>query len=344
MEKEQILTTKFIIQGRFSECQLYSGKLYLWTETNQLTIYDWNKWMKALNQVERPVYFEPFPAEELTIPLASLAPYLERTIEFNEAPHATALFNHQLYFSDSTGFYVYPQQHLKDTITQLWDIPVFDIAISKNGRFALSCKEAGLYEYLATSRFTQHSEKQVAKGIYQLTDQFASRSEWSKNDLIQFGVHSHHEDFVFSFHLHQQELLLHQVTSAKELFHQKQQLIEELPLSLSMTKPLSDEGELFSFEPLKRKLEKEKQYRSKSLIVKAALSPLNQQTPFSLNTLYIHENKGELVATLNEEIFFSFTASFHKWRVYDRTLYYKNQLHILTDKACILYLFTELIR
>ncbi|MGX7418651.1 hypothetical protein ACWOFR_07570 [Carnobacterium gallinarum] len=344
MEKEQILTTKISLKGSFFECQLYSGRLYLWTEANQLMIYDWNKWMKALNQVERPVYFEPFPFEDLHITLADLEPYLERTLPFNEPPLATALFNHQLYFSDSTGFYVLSQQHLDDPIIKLWDVPVLNIAISKNGRFALACGAAGLYEYLVSKRFTQHSAPRIAENIYQLTDQFSSRSEWSQQDLIQFGFHPHREDFVFYFHLHQQKILLDRSVTASELLNQEQHSIEELPLPLAMTKPLIDEGELFSFEPLKRKLEKEKQYRSKSITVKAALSSLNQQPPHNLNTLYVHENKGELLVTLNEELILSVTSPFIKWRVYDRTLYYRNQLHLLMKDKALLYLFTELIR
>lgn len=31
-----------------------------------------------------------------------------------------------------------------------------------------------------------------------------------------------------------------------------------------------------------------------------------------------------------------------KWRVYDRSIYYKNQLHLLQDKELTLYIFTLL--
>ncbi|CRH21956.1 Putative uncharacterized domain protein (fragment) [Carnobacterium maltaromaticum] len=106
MEKEHILTTKITINGTFYDSQLYSGKLYLWLETNQLAIYNWNNWMLALNEIERPVYFEPRPSEAMQFDLKDLTPYLERSLAFEEAPIDTAIFNHQLYFLIQPAFTV----------------------------------------------------------------------------------------------------------------------------------------------------------------------------------------------------------------------------------------------
>lgn len=343
MEKEHILTTKITINGTFYDSQLYSGKLYLWLETNQLAIYNWNNWMLALNEIERPVYFEPRPSEAMQFDLKDLTPYLERILAFEEAPIDTAIFNHQLYFSDSTGFYSYSLAQLKATKKKLWDLPVLQINIAKNGRMALACGANGLYEYDNTKRFTDHTADEVAPSIYQLTNQYASRSEWSRNDLIQFGAHLEKADYICFFHLHEKQIILEKVQAANELTYKEHVSIEELPLSLEMTKPLIDEGLLFSFNPLNRQLKKEKQYRSKSLTVKAALSELNQQPPFSLNTIYIKEKQHKLTAQLNDQPILQIKMDFTKWRVYDRTLYYRNQLHVLTNNACILYLFTELI-
>ncbi|MDT1939678.1 hypothetical protein [Carnobacterium divergens] len=344
MEMEQILTTKITIDGHFQDCQLYSGHLYLWNDQNNLAIYDWNKWMKSLNKVERVVYYEPRSTEYLHSSLADLEPFLEKTLQFNFPILDSAIFKHTLYYSDITGFYAYSLLDPHATKLTLWDEPVQHISVSKNGRIALSAGENGLFEYDATKKWTlQNTSKIPHTGIYLLNASFASSSEWSGNDLIQYGENPLKESFFLTFGKIKKQLHLVSIQPAEPKLQQVGRFIKEFPLPLSLEKQKQNEGQLFSYETKNRKLNQDFQYRSKEIFIKKMPSRLNKSFNQSPQDLSVSESETEshLLIRWKMSPFLQLPKAM-KWRVYDRSIYYKNQLHILQDDELTLYIFTLL--
>lgn len=54
----QIPPLKIIIKGQYYDCQIYRGKLYLWTLNGDIEIYDWNK---LINRFVIPMFSEHIP-------------------------------------------------------------------------------------------------------------------------------------------------------------------------------------------------------------------------------------------------------------------------------------------
>lgn len=57
-KKLRIDPVRIIITGKYYDCQMYRGRLYLWTMNGELIVYDWNK---VINQTVIPKFKERLP-------------------------------------------------------------------------------------------------------------------------------------------------------------------------------------------------------------------------------------------------------------------------------------------
>lgn len=346
MDKEHLLTTKLIIDGHFHDFQLYSGKFYLWTSQKELNVYDWNKWMKQLADVDRPIYLEPQPTEQLYVTLEELTPFLERTISFIEPIYDCAIFNHILYFSDYSGFYRYPLTKKDAQSVQIWEQPVHSISLSTKGRMALSAGEAGLFEYLLSSYYYYNQlDHQKTARIYPLNQHFASQSIWDQHDLIQYGENKTSPTYLTQFNEQKGHLHIAKVLPLTQLTEPLTSHVQEYLLPLSLNPPSMKDGLLFSFEMDQQKVKKDSLYRSKTirLIVKPP-TIFEHQQDLSDFLIVIPASPLFKVVLQNDCLLEIPTENIKKFRIYDRTRHYRNQLHVLQSDSLILYLFTEINR
>ena len=346
MDKEHLLTTKLIIDGQFHDFQLYSGKFYLWTSQKELNVYDWNKWMKQLADIDRPIYLEPQPTEQLYVTLEELTPFLERTISFVEPIYDCAIFNHILYFSDYSGFYRYPLTKKDAQKVRIWEQPIYSISLSTKGRMALSAGEAGLFEYLLSSHYYYDQlDHQKAARVYQLNQHFASQSVWDHHDIIQYDRNKNSPTYLNQFTVQKGQLHLAQVLPVTQLSEPLTNHVKEYLLPLSLNPPSMKDGLLFSFEMDHQKVKKDALYRSKTirLVVKPP-AILEQQQDLTDFLIVVPDSLFLKVILQNDCLLEIPTKDIKKFRIYDRTRHYRNQLHILQSDSLILYLFTEINR
>ncbi|SMH31338.1 hypothetical protein SAMN04488700_1251 [Carnobacterium iners] len=257
MDFEHILTTKITINGVFQDFQLYSGKFYLWLSTNELAIYDWNKWVRHLAFVDRTIYFEPQPTEQLTLKLEALEPFKEKSIFFSEPIYDSAIFDHVLYYSDASGFYRYSLIAKEAKKEHLSSIPMYQINLSKNGRMALAAAEKGLFECLVSSYYLFNEPvHQLNPRLVQLSTRYTSKTEWQNHDLIQYGENPQVDTYLLKMSEKKGLLQLVKGEPIYSTIKNHTASIQELPLSLSLDKPSMDSGVLFSFETDKVTLKK----------------------------------------------------------------------------------------
>lgn len=346
MDKEHLLTTKLIIDGHFHDFQLYSGKFYLWTNQKELNVYDWNKWMKQLADVDRPIYLEPQPTEQLHVTIEELIPFLERTISFSESIYDCAIFNHVLYYSDYSGFYRYSLMKNDAQKVQIWEQPVYSISLSAKGRMALSAGEAGLFEYLLSSYYYYGQiDRQKATRVYQLNPHFASKVIWEHHDIVQYG--RNRTDLTYLTQFNEQKGQLHVVDTfpVAQLNEASSNQVQEYLLPLSLNPPSMKDGLLFSFEMDHQKVKKDSLYRSKTvrLMIKPPTA-LGYQQDLS-NFLLVIPTSPLFKVALQDDILLEIpNQAIKKFRIYNRTRHYRNQLHVLQNDSLILYLFTEINR
>lgn len=344
MDFEHVLTTKITINGTFQEFQLYSGKFYLWLSTNELVVYDWNKWMKHLAFVNRTIYFEPQPSEQLTVQLKALEPFKEKTISFSEPIYDSAIFDHVLYYSDASGFYRYSLMSKKATKKRISSIPIFQINLSVQGRMALAAGENGLFEYSVSSHYLfTEPITQLSPRLFQLSTRYTSKTTWNKHDLFQYGKNKTDTHLL---NINEKKGLLELITD--EPIHSTKRndsFIQELPLSLSLNEPSMDSGVLFAFEMDKITLKRDPLYRSENIhVLTKAESELKNESD-SLDNLLVNATDSFLSVSLHDTDLVSLKASIiKKWRIYSRTRNYRNQLHVLCEDNLFIYLFTEVNR
>ncbi|WP_414838964.1 hypothetical protein [Carnobacterium sp. TMP28] len=346
MDFEHVLTTKITINGVFQDFQLYSGKFYLWLSTNELVVYDWNKWMKHLAFVNRTIYFEPQPTEQLALNIEALEPFKEKAIFFSEPIYDSAIFNHVLYYSDASGFYRYSLIAKEAKKERLSSIPMHQINLSKSGRMALAAGEKGLFEYLVSSYYLFNEPVyQLTPRLVQLSERYTSKSEWQNHDLIHYGANPQVEAYLLK--MNEKKGLLQLVSDELSYSTTKNHMasIQELPLSLSLDKPSMDSGVLFSFETDKVTLKKDPLYRSKHIQILTRLETESKEEFDSLDDLVIHETNSLLTISLqNIHLLSLHSLPIINWRIYSRTRNYRNQVHLLYENKVVLYLFTEVKR
>lgn len=347
MDKEHLLTTKIIIDGHFHDFQLYSGKFHLWTNQNELKIYNWNKWMNQLAYVDRPIYLEPQPTEQLHITVEDLTPFLERTLSFSEAIYDSAIFNHSLYFSDYTGFYRYSLMKKDAQKIRIWEQPVYSISLSDTGRMALSAGDAGLFEYLLSPHYYYDQlDRKKAVRVFQLSPHFASHAKWDQHNLIQYGKEPVKPNYFIQFSEHKGQLHVINCSPVDSLIEDPaNEQMQEFLLPLSLDEPSMQDGLLFSFEMDHRKIKKDALYRSKSIrLILESTSHTANKMDLS-NYLMFNSSSSFFRVRLQNETILDFPIyDVLKFRIYTRTRHYRNQLHFLQQDALILYIFTEIKR
>lgn len=347
MDKEHLLTTKLIIDGQFHDFQLYSGKFYLWTNKKELKIYNWNKWLTQLAYVDRPIYLEPQPTEQLHVSVDDLAPFLERTLSFSETIYDSALFNHTLYFSDYTGFYRLSLTKKDTERIRIWEQPVYSISLSTAGRMALSAGDAGLYEYLlSTQYYYEQLERQKVVRIFQLSSHFASHATWDHHNLIQYGKDPVHPAYFIQFNERKGQLHVLDCAPIDSLAENSlHEQLQEYPLPLSLDKPSMQDGYLFSFEMDRTKIKKNALYRSKSIRLELKSAAANDQRMDFSSSLIVDASSPNFKVTLQNKKLLELPAQdVLKFRIYTRTRNYRNQLHILKKESLELYIFSEIKR
>lgn len=348
MNEENVLTTIIRVEGSFRDCQLYSGKLYLWNHQNELLIYNWNKWLRALSGIDRPIYFEPQPSEQLSLTIEDLYPFLERTVPFAETVADSAIFNHTLYYSDTSGFYRYPLDNQNAVKEQLWEVPVSQISLSRNGRMALAAGKEGLFEYLLSSvRSYIDQENSVTSAIYRISPAFTSKAEWEGQDLIQFGKSPFTEIALLLFKEEKGQIHLIETIPAEDLQDSDKFHIQRFPLSLSLNGPALQEASLFSYTGDNDQIKKDAFYRSKTIHLRKEPSPLVEIEKEAADEfpLTVQESPKGLTVAIQGKPSLDIPASqYSHWRIYSRTRNYRNQLHVITANELFIYVFTELER
>jgi hypothetical protein len=345
MDFEHVLRTKITINGDFQDFQLYSGKFYLWL-SNELVIYDWNEWMKHLAYIDRTIYFEPQPTEQLILDLEALEPFKEKSIFFSEPIYDSAIFDHVLYYSDASGFYRYSLISKEAQKECLSLIPVFQINLSTSGRMALAAGENGLFEYLVSSYYLfTEPITQLTPRLFQLSTRYTLKTKWQNHNLIQYEKDNQIELHLLTFN---EKKGLVQPVKAEPIYLNEENpanFIQELPLPLSLTQPSMNSGVLFAFEMDKITLKKDPLYRSKNIQLLTKVASEMKKELDSLDDLIVSETGATLNVSLhNHELLCLPSATIKKWRIYSRTRNYRNQLHVLYEHNLSIYLFTEVKR
>lgn len=177
---------KITIQGDYWDCQLYMGRLYLWTMCGELRVYNWDSIIDSLTNIQSEqlalscaftrgsylynlylgrIFQDPDIRNVLKAKFISAGErhytFTSDEVEkfdgrrqdnpFDSLPTATELYNKRIYAATDTGLYSATAHKSKGNRVssrpnKLWDCPVLSITANRYPQMALSAGSEGLFE------------------------------------------------------------------------------------------------------------------------------------------------------------------------------------------------------
>lgn len=210
---------KISIIGDFIDCQIYRGRLYLWTLDGTLCTYNWNDIVDSLydDDKEKLAYtftfkdghylykhslteiFEDADFRELLLRKMSvvsskthiirpnqLKRFLiqEQDVPGGEIPTDTEIYNSKLYFINDKGLFQ-SAAHRKNgnpvssKPSKIWDCKLLSIKANRFPQIALSAGEDGLFELDASDNESVKSKRQVEKRISLISKKHSSFANYN---------------------------------------------------------------------------------------------------------------------------------------------------------------------
>lgn len=210
---------KISIIGDFIDCQIYRGRLYLWTLDGTLCTYNWNDLVDSLydDGKEKLAYtftfkdghylykhslteiFEDADFRELLLRKMSVVSTKKHIIEPSklkkfliqeqdvpggEIPTDTEIYNSKLFFINDNGLFQ-ATAHRKEgnpvssKPSKLWDCKLLSIKANRFPQIALSAGEEGLFELDASDSDSIGFKHQVEKRIAQISNKHSSFANYN---------------------------------------------------------------------------------------------------------------------------------------------------------------------
>lgn len=340
LELENLLVTRIKIAGSFQNVTLYSGVLYLLKSPTTLYLYDWNKWIQSASIGDVPIYRDPFPSQNIEATLETLNPFFIRAVAFPSALKDFFVYNHVLYYIDESGFWNMSMERQDAVKQRLREGNFLELLLSNKKRVALVAGEKGIYEYLLSPAYSLGLPAVDEEERFYLLDAAPTyHAEWHGHDLLQSDEQGQAVQLL-SFRHSRGQLTLFAKIPATALTAQRIYFSEELPL---FQKDLMPTNALFTFFKHGKSAKKSNPFKQQAVPIYILSHPLFPEVTFSNNVITVSTGEKELVIQLNNAKLLALDkAAILRWHHYDRSRYYRNQLHIVEPEQVILYLFTEL--
>ena len=212
--------------GNYIDCQIYRGRLYLWTYKGTLCTYDWNRLVDSLisDEKERLAFvftfkdghylykhslIEIFQDEEfrnlliskfllvtkhnLVISENQLSHFLikEQEIPGGELPIDTDIYDSTLYFCNDYGLFK-ATAHRRDgnpvssKPTKLWDARLLNIKADRYPHIALSAGPDGLYELDANR--DDNGRIRIEPGLFRVSERHSSFANYSSLSIYSTSL------------------------------------------------------------------------------------------------------------------------------------------------------------
>jgi hypothetical protein len=371
---DSLLPVRLSIVGRFWDCQIYSGNLYLFGRDGSLQVVDWRRFVDDL-----PIPGELRMASEAAL-LGSSAYYspdvlrviqdpeiepvvrqkfrkleeLSRDWTFNLTkfsrtgdnpfpfPHADSDFHYgSLYVGSRAGVFQLSNatfQKRATTPSQISDVPTLDLA-TKHGTVAVAAGSDGLFELRKRERV--FSTERIAENV-------CSTCEWSYASII--GSHLGRSLFVATYAFVREKSV--DIRSRKRV-RAFSGIVDESALFTSRSASGDNYIEWGAKDRLYRYADGGFEVVKNSSNGAFSFSPLAPQritTKFDLNSFVavrvapfgsVIEFDEHISVLLNSGEIFEIPGEPVSWRIYPRSMSYLNQLHVIYEDRMDIIAFTS---
>jgi hypothetical protein len=372
---------KIVIQGDFWDCQIYRGRLYLWSTDGSLRVIDWYRLVESFIDSQeqelaltaaflegrllyapetRSLFKDPELRAILTKKFADLA---NRTLvveardidtftidhnvnPFKELQTDSEILNNKIFALTYDGF-THVKTHLNGkrkvgTKThKINDYVGFSLRAGKYARLALSCGEEGLFEYNAAEKYLMDFSHKDS--CRQISFRHSSFADFNFLSLYNSSLLGH--SFLSLFKMPDG-------VSYEETFHAKY-----------LEKEISEE-QIFGVKEqnaLSWGTNEKIYYASGGTLRVTRFNNYDQDGQYFYHQkLYefqqwkgkilrgggayfgtIIECENALVVLIGEDKFHNIPGAATRWRVYPRSFKYENHLHVIQDDRLEIYSFNH---
>ena len=198
------------IQGDFFDCQLYGGRLYLWTFDGSLQVYNYSKiideWFNKKEwQDLRGRQCHQYEGEESDIYINSveLQKYLiyERGYLTDEFPTSTEVFSGGLYEANAKGLFTCKLPVFKEMlpVEKIWDSPLVYVGGEKYRGLVCAAGSDGMFwmpSVTENREFVHLSPRQTIKASFCNPGIYAQSSEGGAYLLLKENAYNYGKPFI----------------------------------------------------------------------------------------------------------------------------------------------------
>ena len=372
---------KITLFGNYYDCQLYRGRLYLWTFDGELRIYNWDQivdrvvecngdWLTFKYGYKEGRYLygnktkELFEDKEIkrivfnrySSSLRRKHILTEQDIEdcmigqqSSSLPIDTEIYNSILYFSTEKGFYsatahrpLSEKYKVSTKPQKIWDARVLCITANDYPQMAVSAGSDGLYELRLGKQERVNVLYEVEPQLYRVSEKLSLFSNYVYESI--YSSSSCGQSYISMFKLNEIDNRYQRVfeRNVEENEYSKEGLRDREMLSWGIRDKV--------YQATKQKLRvmrfnKWSEYNENERLLE--LGEMNMESPSRLirggaaSFGNILEFEDRLVVLQSDNNKMEVPGEITRWRIYPRSINYLNQLHVILNDRIEFYSFNH---
>lgn len=379
---------KISIMGNYYDCQIYYGRLYLWTFDGSLKIINWGKLIRGLDYyrqdklsmrccfMESNFLYKPdvqflFSDKEyknlmskklkhinglqFIIDEKKLSEYLisEQDVHKICLPIDTEVYNNTLYLGLDNGLFeadLIPgmstmEYAVNPKAKKRWDARIISMKANNYPQMALSCGDEGLYELSLQNEYEHSLQNEKTTEPERLSSDFSSFANYTYMSVYNSSLSGKCSMAEFSLRQidkNHKKFLREKagIIDSKSLFNSKEDAFS-WGVQDKIYRVANGGFEVIKYNPYFKEYCGEQKFKRlrkfncmfpKDKIISAG-------TALFGNILEYDDHL--VVITNKEKEIYSIPGPITRWRIYPRSRYYLNQLHVILDDKIDIYSFNN---
>lgn len=369
---------KITIKGSYLDCQIYRGRLYLWSFDGRLSVYNWNSIVDSLRednadeiafkfsfkdghylykQSLRELFsdtdfktllikkFQKIEPYKLTVSENKLSQFLigEQKTPSGQLPIDTEIYNNILYYCVDDGLYKVAAHKpdgnpVSSRPIKIWDARILSLKANRYPQIALSAGSEGLFELSIAKEDSILNLRNVERRIHQVCERHSSFANYANLSIYSSSLSGH--DYLALYNW--------QSNDFGKPSRQYSDMIDSSDIFGDTLNDLSwgVDGKVFranrsGFNVISfNNYEDHKRFTKQDDFKKNLTKGIiiGGASAFFGN---IVEFENGLRAILTDGSVLDINQPVTRWRIYPRSYNYENQLHVLLDDEMRIYAFNH---
>ncbi len=352
------------IEGEFWDYLIKYNELILWTFDGKIEVYDWERFIldlsrkknnykiyemyqsKSVDRLNNEVqyfslenYYAPFEDIQIEIAKYELENYLKKVFEipFHDLVISMDSYRNKVFVNTDDGLYILDMLNY-NAKQKIWDSPLYDIRVGKQGRLALSAGDEGVYEYNTSEELLCNSIeiREIDRNIYLLSKKHSNTVNWINNYIYSTSAI---EDAFIAQSKSKMEITnyLDRITEESKIFKSYKKQVHEISWANNDKLYRVYDNNKLEIVTINREITKNSSFTSRFVEFMAWKGNIIAGASAKFGTVVECENA--LVILFNEKDFLNIAGEIIRWKIYDKNHRYNNILGIIFEDSIVFKAF-----